>query len=151
VRLLHVVLWEMARNATSRRSELLKRTLVEQAREKLDDRWWSMKATGTFFPGPKPFVKSRRLLALAREVLKKHGFCAIFAHQDSKGYHITGILKSYEGTFVVYEGICSSLMVIRNDVGDFLVSCFAQRESPRSIVSKTLSKQLGGKTKTLRL
>ena len=64
---------------------------------------------------------------------------------------LTGILKSYEGTFVVYEGICSSLMVIRNDVGDFLVSCFAQRESPRSIVSKTLSKQLGGKTKPLRL
>ena len=28
---------------------------------KMDDRWWSMKVTGKFFPGPKPFAKSRWL------------------------------------------------------------------------------------------
>ena len=73
------------KNATSRKSELLKRTLVEQAREKLDDRSWSMKVMGTFFQGPKPFVKSRRLLALARVVFKKHGFLCDFRTSGFKG------------------------------------------------------------------
>ena len=78
----------MPKMRTSRRSELLKRTFVERAREKLDDRWWSMKVTGKIFAGPKPFAKSRRLLALARELREKVKICAIIARQESKGYLI---------------------------------------------------------------
>ena len=98
----------MARTATSRRSELLKRTLVEQAREKLDDRWWSMKATGTFFPGPKPFVKSRRFLALARESLKNMVFVR-FSHTRIQGDYLLpsyDIFDSYLRFTFVHDMIC---------------------------------------------
>ena len=83
----HLLIHVRRRSGGSAKSHTNRRqiawTFVEQAREKLDDRWWSMKVTGNFFPGPKPFAKSCRLLALAREVFKKHGFVAIFArHQD---------------------------------------------------------------------
>ena len=74
---------------TSRRSELLKRTFVERAREKLDDRWWSMKVTGKIFAGPKPFAKSRRLLALARELGKNQNMC------DYRSSGVKGLFNIY--------------------------------------------------------
>ena len=82
-----------------RRCELLKRTFVEQARGKLDDRWWSMKVTGKFFPGPKPFAKSCRLLALAREVLKKVRFSHIRIQRVViKGTKVPSKVRMNEGT-----------------------------------------------------
>jgi hypothetical protein len=50
---------QVPKNASSRRCELAEREFSERVCEKLDDCWWSMKVTGKYSPGPKPFAKSR--------------------------------------------------------------------------------------------
>ena len=45
--------------------------------------------SGKIFPWPKTFRKFAPALALAREVAENICFCAIFAHQDSKGYMVS--------------------------------------------------------------
>ena len=76
---------QVPKNASSRRCELAEREFSERVCEKLDDCWWSMKVTGKYSPGPKPFAKSLRLLALVARCLKKHMFSCDFRTSGFKG------------------------------------------------------------------
>ena len=79
---------QVPKNASSRRCELAEREFSERVCEKLDDCWWSMKVTGKYSPGPKPFAKSHRLLALRALWAEKHDFCTIFVYSGLEGIYI---------------------------------------------------------------
>ena len=80
---------QVPKNASSRRCELAEREFSERVCEKLDDCWWSMKVTGKYSPGPKPFAKSHRLLALRALWAEKHDFCTIFVYSGLEGIYIS--------------------------------------------------------------
>jgi hypothetical protein len=94
---------QVPKNASSRRCELAEREFSERVCEKLDDCWWSMKVTGKYSPGPKPFAKSHRLLALRALWAEKHDFCTIFVYS---GLNTTFVrFRNDFCTIFVYSGL----------------------------------------------
>ena len=94
---------QVPKNASSRRCELAEREFSERVCEKLDDCWWSMKVTGKYSPGPKPFAKSHRLLALRALWAEKHDFCTIFVYSGTKHDFCTIFVYSgLEGIYIYH-------------------------------------------------